>query len=237
MAEENQTLYAVGKTTAPTTGDDSADNYVIGSRWIDETNDKEYVCLDNTAGAAVWKETTQSGSSFGFSSQISGLGSETGTVANDDTLLAALAKINDRLRIESNVVDISNSTNAQTVRIHGTKTDASNYERLSLSYDGTYYNIGTEAAGTGTQRGLELNAATWLALKLGGTWCLALYQNQVRLSKTLGTGGASIDIGTASERFRHGYFNLITAASLPTSDPSVDGQFWNDGGTVKVSAG
>lgn len=48
-------------SSAPTTGDDSGDGYVVGSRWIDTTNDKEYVCLDNSAGAAVWTETTGGG--------------------------------------------------------------------------------------------------------------------------------------------------------------------------------
>lgn len=48
-------------TAAPGTGDDEGDGYQVGSRWIDVTNDKEYVCLDASTGAAVWTETTQSG--------------------------------------------------------------------------------------------------------------------------------------------------------------------------------
>jgi hypothetical protein len=45
-------------TAAPTVNDDSGDGYSVASRWIDTTNDKEYVCLDATAAAAVWKETS-----------------------------------------------------------------------------------------------------------------------------------------------------------------------------------
>lgn len=45
-------------TTAPLATDDSDDGYSVGSRWIDGTADKEYVCLDSTVGAAVWNETT-----------------------------------------------------------------------------------------------------------------------------------------------------------------------------------
>lgn len=48
----------IGASTAPTTGDDSDDGYAVGSRWIDTTADKEYVCLDASVGAAVWTETT-----------------------------------------------------------------------------------------------------------------------------------------------------------------------------------
>jgi len=41
-------------TTAPTADDDSADGYSVGSLWIDVTNDRAYVCVDATEGAAVW---------------------------------------------------------------------------------------------------------------------------------------------------------------------------------------
>jgi hypothetical protein len=48
-------------TAAPTVNDDSGDGYAVGSRWLDVTNDKEYVALDVAAGAAVWVETTATG--------------------------------------------------------------------------------------------------------------------------------------------------------------------------------
>jgi hypothetical protein len=48
-------------STAPTADDDSGDGYAVGSVWVDTTNDKAYICLDPTATAAVWTETTQSG--------------------------------------------------------------------------------------------------------------------------------------------------------------------------------
>ena len=43
-------------TTAPTSGDDSADGYSVGSKWFDVTNDLTYECVDASAGAAVWVE-------------------------------------------------------------------------------------------------------------------------------------------------------------------------------------
>jgi len=46
------------KTSAPTVNDDSSAGYVIGSQWIDIITKKEYTCLDNTVGTAVWKEST-----------------------------------------------------------------------------------------------------------------------------------------------------------------------------------
>ena len=53
-------------TQAPTVNNDVDEGYTAGSRWVDVTNDKEYVCLDNTDGAAVWTETTQSGGGGAF---------------------------------------------------------------------------------------------------------------------------------------------------------------------------
>jgi hypothetical protein len=57
-------------SAAPTTSDDSGSGYVVGSRWIDTTNDKEYVCLDNTSTAAVWTETTGGGGGGGGINEI-----------------------------------------------------------------------------------------------------------------------------------------------------------------------
>lgn len=53
------------KTAAPTVNDDGTQGYAVGSRWIDTTNNKEYVCLAAGTGAAVWKETTQAGGGGG----------------------------------------------------------------------------------------------------------------------------------------------------------------------------
>ena len=45
-------------TTAPVATDDDGEGWLVGSRWIDTTADKEYVCVDITTDAAVWIETT-----------------------------------------------------------------------------------------------------------------------------------------------------------------------------------
>jgi hypothetical protein len=48
-------------TASPTTGDDSADGYSVGSIWIDTTNDRIFKCVDATEGAAVWIELGNNG--------------------------------------------------------------------------------------------------------------------------------------------------------------------------------
>ena len=44
--------------TEPTANDDVNDGYEVGSRWVDTATDIHYVCLDATAGAAIWAETS-----------------------------------------------------------------------------------------------------------------------------------------------------------------------------------
>lgn len=50
-----------------------------------------------------------------------------------------------------------NSTNAQTFNIYNTYTDASNYERLGISWSGNVISIKPVAAGTGTVRELHIS--------------------------------------------------------------------------------
>jgi hypothetical protein len=47
-------IHKINGTTAPTANEDSDDGYGVGSHWLDTTNDKAYVCVDSTVGAAVW---------------------------------------------------------------------------------------------------------------------------------------------------------------------------------------
>ena len=71
-------------TAAPSAAtDDVTLGYSVGSRWFDVTADKEYVCLDATDGAAVWKETTLTGGAATW-------GSITGTLSSQTDLQSAL---------------------------------------------------------------------------------------------------------------------------------------------------
>jgi hypothetical protein len=53
-----------------------------------------------------------------------------------------------------------NGTNAQTFRLYNTFTDASNYERGFLRWSSDVFEVGPEAAGTGTARPMRITAAT-----------------------------------------------------------------------------
>lgn len=56
---------SLGASSAPTAANDFTQGWRRGSRWIDTVTDKEYVCLDETTGAAVWTETTGAGGGTG----------------------------------------------------------------------------------------------------------------------------------------------------------------------------
>ena len=79
----------------------------------------------------------------------------------------------------------------------------------------------TSVAGAGTVNGLTLTGTVTStgSLTLGGT---------LDLSSPPAIGGTAAAAGT---------FTTLKATSLPTSDPTVAGALWNDGGTVKISAG
>jgi hypothetical protein len=96
-----------------------------------------------------------------------------------------------------------NGTNAQGLNIYGTRTDASNYERLTLAYDTvntSYFKVDAQAAGTGTRRGL----AFWV--NGAGRWGI----DQVNVLKPFVDN--AYDIGSTALRARSGYFGtgLVT---------------------------
>jgi hypothetical protein len=60
----------------------------------------------------------------------------------------------------ANTLAQRNGTNAQTFRVYNTFTDASNYERGFLRWSSNVFEVGPEAAGTGTARPMSITAAT-----------------------------------------------------------------------------
>jgi hypothetical protein len=73
----------------------------------------------------------------------------TGTTANSPVLYGNAQEAN-------HTIAQRNGVNAQTFRVYNTFTDASNYERGKMEWSSNVLRIGTEKAGTGTARALEL---------------------------------------------------------------------------------
>jgi hypothetical protein len=163
------------------------------------------------------------------------------------------------IRDAANTLAQRNGTAAQAFNIYNKYTDASNHERGFMRWVGDVFEIGAEAAGTGTVRNIKLftgslgqilfshSGAGNRGVRIHSTNSFSvlqftnpttgettgagtiLYQNALNyVIENQSSGGAiSIQPNTGG----------IKITSLPTSDPSVSGQIWNDSGTLKISAG
>jgi len=111
----------------------------------------------------------------------------------------------------ANIVAQRNLTNAQTFRIYNTFTNASNYERGKLEWSSNVFRIGTEKAGTGSARALELqtDGTTRLTIGAAGLFTIADALN-IEVGTTTGT-----KIGTATTQ-KIGFFNA-TPVVQPTA--------------------
>ena len=117
-------------------------------------------------------------------------------------------------RDAANVLALRNSTTAQTLRVYNTWTDASNYERLGLTWASNVAEIGVAVAGTGTARNMDFlnaSATTTSRVQMGtGTG----------RAPTIGTANVNT---TAAGNVGAGEDDLITYA-LPTASLSAAGK-------------
>lgn len=187
-------LDKVDATAAPTVNDDAGDGYSVGSKWVDVTNDKCYVCVDATVGAAVWQQATGSGAltipdnsidyvKLGQAPAASVLGNDTNATGN---VVAVPASANGQVlmrtldELEWDQIRTANIADAQvtyakmqdvsaTARLLGRKTSgAGDVEELTLN---EALNLVGGAAPAGGEI-LYFNGTNWLRLAAGtaGDW-------------------------------------------------------------------
>jgi len=93
-------------TVAPGATDDSGSGYAVGSKWVDVTADKAYVCVDSTASAAVWKDVTASGGADAdaihdnVTAEISAIAEKTTPVNADLLIIEDSAASNAKKRVQ-----------------------------------------------------------------------------------------------------------------------------------------
>ena len=135
--------------------------------------------VNGTSQAKFTKEGTLSfGASTTVAPSTAGVGNWVGTLGlfgNGGALAATISATNINIssthsldwgndtrlfRDAANTLAQRNVTNAQTFRVYNTYTDASNYERGFLKWNSNVFEIGSEAAGTGTTRPMRITAAT-----------------------------------------------------------------------------
>lgn len=116
------------------------------------------------------------------------------------------------VRDAANILGQRNGTNAQIFRVYNTFTDASNYERGKVEWASNVLRIGTESAGTGSARALELQTANTTRFTLGASGGVTIADaNDVAVGTTTGT-----KIGTATSQ-KIGFWNAAPIAQPTTA--------------------
>jgi hypothetical protein len=78
--------------------------------------------------------------------------------------------------VNAGILSLQNTTNAQVLRVYNSFTDASNYERGVFDWAAAFntLTIGTEAAGTGSQRQIQFKAGGNYYFSISGTGSVQL---------------------------------------------------------------
>ena len=170
----------IRKTAAPAVTDD---DYSVPFLWVDETNDKMYLLIDNTSGAAVWQEIVVVGGSPFFSSlSIDQTTAVDGTKNIENTLVdsstighTVYGQYNDiantsvvtgtaqNLYGERTWVEKSGAdTNANTTSVYGTEVTATNTGATDTGTKNTYAIVAQavgDTAGISTTYGISTSAS------------------------------------------------------------------------------
>ena len=145
--------YNLTATTAPTVDDDVTTGYSIGSRWIDVTADREYVCLDATDGAAVWTQTSNR--------CCSGSGSESAKTLTDGATITIDQYRGDDFKVTlagNRTLALTNPTQDQSVLLRVIQDGTGS---RTLSYPASVKWPG----GTAPTLTTTANASDWLGFK------------------------------------------------------------------------
>lgn len=109
-----------------------------------------------------------------------------------------------------NILAQRNGTSAQAFRLYNTFTDASNYERLDITWLATVLEFGTAAAGTGTARPLRLkSAAPYIQLYTSGS-----QKAEVGTDYFTGIGAGTIRLGLAGNGWKQLFIDFTNTATV-----------------------
>ena len=197
---ENLKVNLAAETDPGLTADGGA-GYASGSRWVNTATGKEFVCLSAAAGAALWKETTASGS-LGTANNLSDLASA--ATARTNLGLATVASSGsysdlgnkptagtDYLAPTGNGSGLTGLTKGQVGLGNVANVDTSNASNIATGI------LALALGGTGTSTGsITGTGALTFAAGTGDTG-----NNNVTLTPA-GTGtvalGSSVGVGTAA---------------------------------------
>lgn len=179
-------------TSAPTVNDDfSSDNYTVGSKWCDTTNDKIYIAIDVSTGAAIWLEvvtanTTQTITGVKTFSGITTISNTTTSTTKDTGALVVEGGvgIEENLNVGGNVVVTGDLT------VNGTNTIL-NTTTLEVEDANIIINNGGSKASADNIAGItvEMSDNTHGSIK---------YQSTLTSRFKVGDAGSEVEIATVS---------------------------------------
>ena len=120
---------------------------------------------------------------------------------------------------DANTLEEYNGTNPQVLRVYGTRTDASNYERFGLKWDNTdgYFTLASENAGTGSQRGIGF----WIGSTV--RWAIDTSSNLKPFADNSYNIGAVTPTALRPKTYYAGTSFDITTSGALTFEPCNDG--------------
>ena len=180
MNSGSTSIYDYGVTR---TGQSTLQNNASGATLVMQNNSTSGFCTIDFYDAAG----TQKGS-FGWGN------SGVGTTGLQSQLFLYSATAPFLFNPGGNVIEQRNSGSAQIFRVYNFWTDASNYERGLFGWGSNVLYLGTENAGTGTQRTLNINSAGTNMQVAGATQSTWL-TNQLILASGLCLGWNTPDVG------------------------------------------
>lgn len=172
---------STGYTAAPTANDDDNDTagngvFAVGDVWIDESNNKAYICVDASTGTAIWEEITFTDTSALTTTAVPA--SQELAVWVNDTTLRGFTELTwddsaDELNLTGNLV-VSGTVDGRDIAADGTKLDGIPTDAISaLEFSDidvstgvtTDYNIKTLEVRT--QNGLKAESINASTIRLG----------------------------------------------------------------------
>ena len=131
----------------------------------------------------------------------------------------------------ANTLAMYNGANGQGIQLYNTRTDASNYERLTLGWNASTAYLWTESAGTGNNRNLVVAGKSALFFGIGST--PSLYWEVANSGSFIPFNDNATDAGASGNKIRSVYVG--TSILLGTNVLSFTGTnlTWN-GTTITV---